>query len=307
MCFVLSRNILFWTSKSVFGKWAFIFSMKHFELSSASNRLNRTKNGNCRYRAWIICTATFILCLIAISKFGVPSHIFDPDSSPNEPLRDILVIVRSFEAADQPQLLALLHTLRAQTYPYFQVWVVNSDDPRRWIFADEITGLKDSRLEAKSFPCTNSLHSNSYGYFVSETALNSLLSEEIADGIAYVLITNGDNLYHPTFLETTLLASSIERPTPCVVGTDFVSRYHSILRNRSYGPRNQIRPTSLAQNGIDLGSALISLTAIKRAFPHGVRFKKESTKADYFFFSTVSSATPPSCWFAVHEMLFVHQ
>jgi hypothetical protein len=131
---------------------------------------------------------------------GVPAHVLELESSPKEPQRKIVVIVRSFAEADQDQLLALLYTLRAQTYRYFHIWVVNSDDPRSKIFAEEIAGLKDSRFEARSFPCRNGQHLNSYGYFASEIALNSLLTEELSDGVAYVLLTNGDNLYLHKFL-----------------------------------------------------------------------------------------------------------
>jgi hypothetical protein len=279
--------------------------MKPLVQARVTSRL--AKAGKCRCLAWNICPCLFLLFLVLISKLGVPAHILWLESSPIEPQRNVIVIVRSFAAAYQPQMLALLHTFRAQTYRHFQVWVVNSDDPRSKIFADEIAGLKDPRFEARSFPKTTGHRSNSYGYFVSEIALNSLLSDELSDGSTYVLLTNGDNLYHHKFLETTLAAFDSERPAPCVVGTDFVSRYHSVLPNRSYGPRNQVRSTYLAQNRIDLGSALISLTAIKHVFPHGVQFKNESTTADFNFFSTVSSSTAPSCWFAVHEVLFVHQ
>jgi hypothetical protein len=100
-------------------------------------------------------------------------------------------------------LLAALRSPCARTYPHFQVWLVNSDDPRSKIFSHGVADLNDPRFEAKSFPSRNGQHSNSYGYFASEIALTSLLnfSEEQSDGMAYVLITNGDNLHHYKFFE----------------------------------------------------------------------------------------------------------
>jgi hypothetical protein len=63
----------------------------------------------------------------------------------------VCVLVRSYKAASLSSLLALLHSLRAQTLTDFVVWIVDSEDPSNRIFAEEVLLIDDHRFRSVSF------------------------------------------------------------------------------------------------------------------------------------------------------------
>lgn len=231
---------------------------------------------------------------------------------------EVAVLVRTYRAAHRGQLRALLYSIQAQTYTNFRVWLLDSDSLDAREFANEVRQMNDDR-----FSCFKSAQplalDNSYGYAATEIAVNHVLhgfrdwwSKAGARGDdGYVLITNGDNLYHHQFLSK--LVSEFKREDNagvedvCLVSTNFVSRYHSRTSTGAYGPRNQVRAAKPAAHAAELGSVLVSARALDRAFPDKVSFVKHSTQADFAYFDAVWKASGALCWKTIGEVLFVHQ
>lgn len=231
---------------------------------------------------------------------------------------EVAVLVRTYAAANRSQLRALLYSLQAQTYNNFRVWLLDSNSLDAREFADEIWQMNDDRFS--TFKLTQPLAlDNSYGYAATEIAVNHVMqgfrdwwAKSPAGGDdGYILITNGDNLYHHRFLSKLVSEFKSKENAgvedTCLVSTNFVSRYHSRTSTGAYGPRNQVRATRPAANAADLGSVLVSARALDRAFPDQVRFVKHSTQADFAYFNAVWQASGGLCWKTFGEVLFVHQ
>jgi hypothetical protein len=249
--------------------------------------------------AGTIIFAVLVLCVVTVFQQNLA----------NPP---ICIITRTYVNADRFLLRSFLSSVQAQSYSKYQVWLINSDDPTTRIFPDEVRQLDDPRFISKVFNIDKhkSVY-NSYGYFATEVALRDLLASK-NHGFKYVLITNGDNLYHRNFLTKTLAVFESGRELyPCIVAVDFVSRYQIRHENNSLSPPNNVRFSQYAENMIDLGSALIKIESIGSTFPHrhaDSMFVKGNTKADFFFFSgIVRSSANKSCGANVREVLFVHQ
>lgn len=231
---------------------------------------------------------------------------------------EVAVLVRTYEAADRSMLRALLYSIQAQTYKNFRVWLLESDNLDGRVFADEVRQMHDDRFSSFTVARPVALD-NSYGYSATEIGINHVMdgfrnwwgesSARAGDG--YILITNGDNLYHHHFLSKLVAQfeseGHAEDQDVCLVSTDFVTRYHSRTNTGAYGPRNQVRKAMAAAHAAELGAVLVSARAVQRAFPDRVRFVKHSTQADFAYFNTVWQASGGACWKTFGEVLFVHQ
>lgn len=278
--------------------------------TSADPRLKRRK---------ILCWASFgVLCLCAVVYSFVWTRADDEGPYVPRAPGAVAVLVRTYAAADRSQLRALLYSIQAQTYKNFKVWLLDSDALDAREFVEEVRQMKDDRFSAFKLALPLGLD-NSYGYAATEIAVNHVMRgfrdswakshPRVDDG--YILITNGDNLYHHHFLSKLVSEFKPEEGAVgqdiCLASANFVTRYHSRTSTGAYGPRNQVRVAEPAAHAADLGSVLVSARALNRAFPDQVRFVKHSTQADFAYFNAVWQASGGLCWKTLGEVLFVHQ
>jgi hypothetical protein len=221
----------------------------------------------------------------------------------------VVVLARTFPNADVDSVLAFLYSLKAQTFTSFEVLLLNSEAADEPIFLPAVKSMRDTRFHSVPFPSQLGRSVNhSYGYPVTEDAMQFVLDRAVNHPkLRFVLITNADNIYHRQFLSTHVASFNRYRPTPCIVGCDFVSRYHQQLQNGMLGPRNMVRSFQHRLHHMDIGSALVRIEAVREAFDGRVRFKRYSSTADYEFFSAVASSVSHVCVRRSPGILFFHQ
>lgn len=247
----------------------------------------------------------FVGCiLINVTNFGKagisPGQLFPPT---------ICIIARTHNAVPEEMILAFFHSLRAQSYPHFEVWVVNSEKPSEAIFARTVQSMKDQRFRAKLFNIhLPSPRHHSFGYPVTEAAINSILAQT-APGhryFKYILMTNSDNLYHHHFLSRAVVEFETRTPSPCIVGSNWISRYHQRLVRGVLGETDTVRVFEHRLYHMDLGAAVVKIGDIRSAFKEKVHFLRNSTIADYKFFDRVANERH-GCVRRMPGILFIHQ
>jgi hypothetical protein len=250
-------------------------------------------------RAWTIVFVIFEsyrMIRTASNLKAITSEVFIPE---------ICVLVRSYPGASKTSLLALLHSIRAQTHREFEVWLLNSEQPSTPLFISAIKSLEDVRFSFKSFRVDETYHS--YGYIVTEAALNHILSRYWhSEKFKYILITNGDNLYNKKFLSSSRDALEKRNPLPCIVGCDWISRYHQQLGNGQLGEENSVRHFRAQLNHMDLGAALVRTADIYNTYNGNCYFERNSTTADFSFFNRIA-AVRRGCVHRIPGILFMHQ
>lgn len=224
------------------------------------------------------------------------------------PKTTVYIIARTYPGASRSRVESFLYSLKAQTYQNYEVALVNSERPCEEVFPDLVLGMNDRRFSTITLDIENPHRGHSYGYPVTEALLNTLLrSLEYRTHLKlrYILLTNADNLYHSLFLESQVKVFETEVPRPCLVGCDWVSRYHELLPDGSFGRRNRVRIFQPRRNQMDLGAALVSLASIRETFGKSTVFRRNDTRADFAFFSSLIGF--PTCVRMSDGVLFVHQ
>jgi hypothetical protein len=228
-----------------------------------------------------------------------------------EPGAAQLLIIARTHARETPSILsAFLSSLRAQSYENFQVWLVNGECPGKALYSNIVDDMSDNRFYVMRLgDGAEVLEDSSYGYYTSDLAVIELLRRNDA-GISnykYLLITNADNLYHHLFLDTVVKKFATRRSPPCIVATDWISRYLSRVKYGKFGNRNTLRHVEFRPFGIDLGAAVVQIASLRRAF-RGLSeyFDKNSTTADWTYFARILGPSK-RCGVVIREVLFVHQ
>lgn len=228
----------------------------------------------------------------------------------------VCIVARTHAGEKESTVEAFLYSVKAQSFQDFHLWLVNSEAPGLPVFENHVARLQDDRFVSKTFgEDKKSLPSHSYGYITSSLALTEIVRSpaSAARGYQFVLFTNADNLYQHEFLERTVQAFADKEPPPCIVATDFVSRYRMHYRNGvalGYGEPNNVRKAEFVRNQIDLGAAVVSVASIRDAFGDTDEFfELNDTQADYVFFDRVLSKVSgdTSCGVTISQVLFVHQ
>jgi hypothetical protein len=210
----------------------------------------------------------------------------------------LCIVARTYRNADKGMLLAFLHSLRAQSYQDFEVWLLDTENPNEGSFHHEVDKMDDARFKVKTYDVSTA-YGTSYGYITTEAAVQELLM--FSHNFKYLLVTNGDNLYQHDFLKKTVTAFSENNPRPCIVATYFISRYG----NTHIGP-NQLMKTRFVRDRVDLGAAVTDLYAVDRAYSDEV-FEKNNFTADYFYFEKIIRVSGWNCAAIIPEVLFTHQ
>jgi hypothetical protein len=265
----------------------------------------------------------FLLLQVLLASFFLPEVTLDCAEtcgyispryvgSGGFPFRPVLVIARTHARERTAIVAAFLSSIRAQTFTDYNLWLVNGECPGKELFNDVISGANDNRFKAmrlgKNEEC---LKDSSYGYYTTDLAIHEILrlnSMGLAN-VKYVLLTNADNLYHHMFLETAVNTFSVLNFTPCIVASDWISRYAA--RNdedpRALGNRNTLRHVQFKLYHIDLGCAVIAVHALSKAFiGKSEYFVKNSTTADWSFFEQILDSGK-TCGIPIRQVLFVHQ
>jgi hypothetical protein len=228
-----------------------------------------------------------------------------------EPGAAQLLIIARTHVRETPSIIsAFLSSLRAQTYENFQVWLVNGECPGQAIHSDIVDDMSDNRFSAMRFgDDAKPLKDSSYGYYTSDLALIELLRRNDAgsSNYKYLLITNADNLYHHLFLGTVIKKFATHPSLPCLVATDWVSRYLARVKAGKLRNRNTLRRVEFRLFHIDLGTAVVEIASLRRAFKGKSEFfDKNSTTADWTYFERILGPSK-RCGVAIREVLFVHQ
>jgi hypothetical protein len=232
-------------------------------------------------------------------------------ASIQEPGTAQLLIIARTHARETPAILsAFLSSLRAQSYENFQVWLINGECPGKTVHSEVVDVLSDNRFSVMSFgDDAEPLEDSSYGYYTSDLAICELFRRNDAgiSNFKYLLITNADNLYQYTFLDTVIKKFATHPSPPCIVATDWVSRYFARLQSGKLGNRNTLRHVEFGLFHIDLGTAVVEIASLRRAFRGKSEFfEKNSTTADWTYFERILGPSK-RCGVAIREVLFVHQ
>jgi hypothetical protein len=222
-----------------------------------------------------------------------------------------LLIIARTHARETPTIIsAFLSSLRAQSYENFQVWLINGECPGKAVHSEVVDILSDNRFSVMSFGNdAEPLEDSSYGYYTSDLAVRELLRRNDAgiSNFKYLLITNADNLYHHKFLDTVTRKFATHPSPPCIVATDWVSRYFARLKSGKLGNRNTLRHVEFGLFHIDLGTAVVEIASLRRAFRGKSEFfEKNETTADWTYFERILGPSK-HCGVAIREVLFVHQ
>jgi hypothetical protein len=220
----------------------------------------------------------------------------------------VCVLVRSYKSASSSSLLALLHSLRAQTVTDFIVWIIDSEDPANQIFTEEVLHIDDHRFRSVSLEVPMAYSGQeiygSYGYYATDFALREVL----LSSCQYLVITNGDNMYQHEFFSKCVTRLE-EDENYCMVGVDFVSRYRWTQANGTLGNPNNLLVAQFARGRVDLGAVMVKLSSVRKAFGNATEyFVKNNDQADIeFFLRVIDSNGGPKCAQNVREILFIHQ
>lgn len=132
---------------------------------------------------------------------------------------------------------------------------------------------------------------NDYGHTLRDRGLKEI------DG-DYVLITNGDNYYVPTFIET--ITSIVQRSNPDVVMYDMVHS-HNFPGGRRLPPYSYFQ-TGYSRNNIDMGAAVVRTELAK-----AVGFRDKTFAGDATYFEDIANLKGDDLviW-KQNQILFVH-
>jgi hypothetical protein len=222
-----------------------------------------------------------------------------------------LLIIARTHAREMPTVVsAFLSSLRAQSYESFQVWLVNGECPGKAIYSDIVDDMSDNRFSTRRFgEGMEPLEYSSFGYYTSDLAVNELLRLNDAglSNYEYLLITNADNLYHHLFLDTVVKKFAAHPSPPCIVATDWISRYLTRAKSGKFGSRNTVRHAEFRRFRIDLGTAVVRVASLRRAFSGMSEvFVKNSSVADWMYFERILGPSK-HCGVVIAEVLFIHQ
>jgi hypothetical protein len=257
----------------------------------------------------ILLLTMVVRCLLSpeapIQRKRVPNpYIQEPGAA------QLLIIARTHVRETPTIVSAFLSSLRAQTYENFQVWLVNGECPGQATHSDIVDDMSDNRFSVKHFGHdAKPLKDSSYGYYTSDLALKELLRRNDAgsSNYKYLLITNADNLYHHMFLGTVIKKFATHPTLPCIVATDWISRYLARVEAGKLRNRNTLRHVEFRRFHIDLGTAVVEIASLRRAFKGTSEFfDKNSTTADWTYFERILGPSK-RCGVAIREVLFVHQ
>jgi hypothetical protein len=126
---------------------------------------------------------------------------------------------------------------------------------------------------------------NDYGHTLREWGLSNLVESE------YVLITNGDNYYVPTFIE------EISRRTEDFIYFDCVHSHKT--PNNSNKTDYGYLSSKLSRGWIDMGSVVIKSDLAKK-----VGFNSKEFHADWVYFNEILNTSPTT--FKINKILLVH-
>ncbi len=186
---------------------------------------------------------------------------------PPEPITDTITIICPIYDA-YPQIVS---SLLCQTYPHWKLWLIH-DGPNELSLPDDprITYIKVPRKE------------NDYGHSLRREYLQKVETP-------YVLITNGDNYYMPTFLDKAVKAM--------VNGT--VATYCAqIIHNYT---DYKVMNCSLQRGYIDCGQVLLRTEQAK-----AVGWNSTEHSADWFFFEAIAKRYGARNFVPFKGALFVH-
>tara|TARA_E500000178_G_C16738517_1_gene624860 strand:- start:324 stop:755 length:432 start_codon:yes stop_codon:yes gene_type:complete len=131
-----------------------------------------------------------------------------------------------------------------------------------------------------------------YGYDATQVALDAIVGAYPCK--AFVL-TNGDNYYHPEFIQ------QVAKSTAELTTVDFITHHWR------GGHRNTFIRTELKIGSVDLGSIVVSDSLIKRAMSrHRNLFETHNYfVADWAFIQRLLLLKPTT--HMIREILFIHQ
>lgn len=249
-----------------------------------------------------ISGAIFFKTLHGITIDKIPP--FNKDLGKSEQNFDenhVFIIARAHKNQPKRQIQAFVYSLLAQTHKNFTLWIVNGENPSEEVFGKDISGFKDNRVSSVAFRYKRSINfSHSFGYYTTDLALKKIVSiTHSEDRNNFLLVTNGDNLYHSQFLENSL--KLLDERT-CFVASDWVSRYAI-----STSLPNQAEEVLFKLGRIGLGCALSSLFHIRQTYKSGTYFKKNEYTADWLFFEQIIKTFGSDCVKKTERVLFIHQ
>jgi len=252
--------------------------------------------------------------------------------------REICIIARTYSGHTAGQLLSFSSSvLRAAKQHRVRVFFAVTDMSKFRVLPSIVASM--NRILGRHFlyvsprsleralmriPVTqfNISAENDYGFIVTDLVMEDLLAEP---GCEYVLVTNGDNLYTPSFFTRALagLDTGVD-----AVATHFVSRYNYTADVIAYqrdhlqgcgpqtpGPAHEFVPL-FREACLDLGASLFRKSLLQRT---GARFilndLRHKDRKDYIttrhgyrdglFFETLVNASATTR--ILSDVLFVHQ
>eukprot|EP00211_Chloroparvula_japonica_P004695 CAMPEP_0119149090 /NCGR_PEP_ID=MMETSP1310-20130426/42853_1 /TAXON_ID=464262 /ORGANISM="Genus nov. species nov., Strain RCC2339" /LENGTH=675 /DNA_ID=CAMNT_0007141171 /DNA_START=262 /DNA_END=2289 /DNA_ORIENTATION=+ len=163
----------------------------------------------------------------------------------------VCIIVRSYEGQVEHQygLRALAKSIRGLHYPDWEVIIANTDDTEFHGLARVVAEMNDPRFRVlilNGLPAYSRDHS---GYNVTERAIRRCRPDA-----RWLLMTNGDNVYGPTFLD------KVDRGAD-ITGHNWYSRYLFKAKDMCTSFINTIcRVNGLGIGTTDLGANVLNLT-----------------------------------------------
>lgn len=183
------------------------------------------------------------------------------------------------------QLACLIHSLQAQTMTDFHL-AISHDGPDANMNA---MLLKMSQETELSFEYNfSTVRYNDYGHSLREIAINDCKTE-------YLLLTNDDNYYVPTFVE--LMMTVIERDHLDMILCDMIHS-HDRPGGRPIGSYSAFITEPSMQN-IDIGCFIVRAKYAKR-----VGFRDKGFNGDGIFVEDLISLGLQ--WGKIDKFLFVH-
>ena len=182
-----------------------------------------------------------------------------------------------------PQIIS---SLICQTHKNWELLLINNGTEINGL--DTIVkGYNDSRVNFMVYPT----QTGNYGHPLRAWALKSIKEKSLSANADYVVITNADNYYSPTFIQYMLEGFKSKPDAVACYCSDMV---HSYLNWAT-------QPCRLERGHIDCGGVMI-----KKDIACSVEWSSMDHSSDWFYFNDIINKYGSEKWTKVKGTLFVH-
>lgn len=182
-----------------------------------------------------------------------------------------------------PQIIS---SLICQTHKNWELLLINNGGEVNGLDAI-VKGYNDCRVNFKIYPT----QTGNYGHPLRAWALKSIKENKLAEDSDYVVITNADNYYSPTFIQYMLEGFKHNQYAVASYCSDMV---HSYLNWAT-------QPCWLERGHIDCGGVMI-----KKDVACSVEWRSYEHSSDWIYFNDIIQKYGANKWVKIKGTLFVH-